>query len=145
MTEDPNFARYNQRVRGRIVNGYIITPPMKRWDFNNGQGGIVTLSDAQYRFHIEPDGTLKGVVGGYVDWHGMAGGGSYGEQLFKYTCPGIYASFKRNADGMKDPVTGECNGISMAYEVDAIPAFITEAGPKQPELRQAATGAVSTP
>ena len=80
-------------------------------------------------------------VGGYVDWHVMAGGGSYGEQLFNYTCPGIYESFKPNADGMKDPVTGECNGISMAYEVDAIPAFITQAGPKQPEVRQAGTRA----
>jgi hypothetical protein len=130
MSEDPNFARFNQRVHGKIVDGYIITPPMKRWNFNNGQGGNVSLADAQYRLHIEADGNLNGVVGGYVDWHGMAGGGSYGEQLFKYMCPGLYGAFKRNADGMKDPATGECNGISMAYEVNAIPAFLTAAGPK---------------
>jgi hypothetical protein len=45
---------------------------MKRCKFNNGQGGLVTLTDAQYRFHVEPDGSLKGVVGGYMDWRPMA-------------------------------------------------------------------------
>jgi hypothetical protein len=135
MTDDPNFAKYNQRISAKIVDGYIVTPSIKLWKFNNGQGGIVEFNDAQFRLHIEPNGELKGVVGGYIDWHEMAAGGSsYGEGLFNFTCPGTYASFKRNADGMKDPVTGECNGISMAYEIDGVPAFITSQAPKETKV-----------
>jgi hypothetical protein len=63
-----------------------------------------------------------------------AGGSSYGEGPFNFTCPGTYAAFKRNADGMKDPVTGECNGISMAYEIDGVPAFITPMAPKEAKV-----------
>jgi hypothetical protein len=135
MTDDPNFAKYNQRISAKIADGYIVTPSIKLWRFNNGQGGIVEFNDAQFRLHIEPDGSLKGVVGGYIDWHEMAAGGSsYGEGLFNFTCPGTYASFKRNADGLKDPITGECNGISMAYEIDGVPAFITPMAPKETKI-----------
>ncbi|MEQ1898435.1 MAG: hypothetical protein ABL971_13705 [Vicinamibacterales bacterium] len=135
VSDDPNFAKYNQRHTAKIRDGYIVTPPIKLWKFNNGQGGIVELADAQLRLHIEPDGTLTGVVGGYIDWREMgAPGSSYGEGLFNFSCPAVYGSFKKNADGMKDPVTGQCNGISMAYEIDGVPAFVTPDDPKRSQV-----------
>jgi hypothetical protein len=36
----------------------------------------------------------------------------------------MYNAVKRAADGLKDPVTGEFTGISSAYEMEGIPAFI---------------------
>jgi hypothetical protein len=137
LTDDPNYARFNQRWAARIVDGYIVTSPIKTWHFNNGQGGNISLADAQFRLEITPDGNLKGVVGGYIDWHGITASSSYNEKLFTLSCPGMYQSFKRNADGMRDPVTGECNGVSMAYELDAVPAFITPMAPKQTKVSSA--------
>jgi hypothetical protein len=135
MTDDPIFARFNRRWSARIVDGYVITPPIKTWNFHNGQGGPVSLADAQFRLHIEPNGDLSGVVGGYIDWRELASSGavasSYQEGLFNFSCPAVYQSFKRNADAMKDPITGECNGISMGWEIEGIPAFITTMAPKE--------------
>jgi hypothetical protein len=42
----------------------------------------------------------------------------------------MYNAFKRAADGLKDPVTGECNGVSSAYDIEGIPAFIPPAQQK---------------
>jgi hypothetical protein len=152
MTDDPTFARFNQRWPARIVDGYVVTPSIKMWHFHNGQGGEVTLADAQFRLHIEPNGELKGVVGGYIDWREMASSGavasSYQEGLFNFSCPAVYESFKRNADGMKDPVTGECNGISMGWEIDGVPAFITpdaSKAPTAPKVSQVRTGHPTVP
>ena len=39
----------------------------------------------------------------------------------------MYNALKRAADGMQDPVTGECNGISSAYDIEGVPAFIPAA------------------
>jgi hypothetical protein len=36
----------------------------------------------------------------------------------------LYNALKRAADGMKDLVTGQCDGISSAYDIEGIPAFI---------------------
>jgi hypothetical protein len=41
-----------------------------------------------------------------------------------FQCPGIYNAVKRAADGLKDPITGEFNGLSAAYDVEGVPAFI---------------------
>jgi hypothetical protein len=49
-----------------------------------------------------------------------------------------YNSMRRNADGLYDPASGECHGLSMAYEVDTVPAFLT---PLPPEEIAAARGA----
>ncbi len=143
MSDDPNFARFNQRWPARIVDGFVVTAPIKTWRFNNGQGGNISLADAQFRLEITPDGNLKGVVGGYMDWHGFGAQSSYNEKLFNLTCPGSYQSFKRNADGMKDPVTGECSGVSMAYELDGVPAFLTPL-PSSESKQSKATQATET-
>jgi hypothetical protein len=74
---------------------------------------------------------MKGYIGGYLDWRAAAdgNGSGYSEGLFGYQAPALYYALKRNADGMKDPVTGEYNGISVAYEVDTVPAFLTPRAP----------------
>ncbi len=38
--------------------------------------------------------------------------------------PSFWAALKRNADGFKDPVTGQCTAISAAYDIKLVSAFI---------------------
>lgn len=55
----------------------------------------------------------------------MASG--YSEGQFGFQQPAVYQALKRNADGLYDPATGKYHGISTAYELDGIPAFLTSA------------------
>jgi hypothetical protein len=125
-TDNPNFTLYNVRLHASIVNGIVITEPVKRLLLNLGQDPQLELFDARLRFEILPDGSLKGLLAGYRDWRAIVtnSASGYSEGLFSYQVPGLYNSLKRNADGLKNPLTGECDGISMAYEIDAVPAFL---------------------
>ena len=127
-TDNPDFALFNVRLRGRIKDGVITTDPVPQFDFNPGQGTVTTLYKAQVRLEPQPDGSVKGYLGGYQDWRRLAYSG-YSEGLFGFQAPGVYYSLKRNADGLRDPVTGEYNGISTILEIDTVPAFITPATP----------------
>jgi hypothetical protein len=127
-TDDPQLALYAVRLHGRIVDGVIITDPVRKFEMNMGLDPLLTMHDSQMRLQILPDGNLKGVLAGYVDWRrGVmeASAGSYSEDFFGYQAPGLYHELQRAADGLKDPVTGECDGISAAYEVEGVPAYIT--------------------
>ena len=75
---------------------------------------------------------MKGVVGGYMDWRRilMMSGSSNTEYNHGLQIPAWYNAFKRYADGLKNPSTGQCDGISAAYDIDAVPAFLP---PKQQE------------
>lgn len=123
-TYDPNFAYYNVRVRGRIKDGVITTDVMPVWRFNPGQGPANNLYETRIRLEPRPDGSMKGLIGGYLDFRNRGFGG-YGEGLFNFQAPAVYYSMKRNADGLYDPASGEYHGLSMAYEVDTVPAFLT--------------------
>ena len=122
----PQFANYRQKLHGKIVNGVIVTDPADTISMNLIYAGVNTLHDAALRLEIGPDGRLKGTLGGYLDWRSLAARNtdSTGEQLSGMQCPAVYNAMKAAADGMKDPVTGECNGISMAYAIEGEPAFI---------------------
>ena len=132
-TYDPNYAYYNVRVRGRIKNGIITTDVMPVWAFNPGQGPANDLFQARIRLEPRPDGSAKGLIGGYLDFRNRGYGG-YGEGLFNFQAPAVYNSMRRNADGLYDPASGEYHGISMAYEVDTVPAFITPLLPQELSL-----------
>jgi len=129
LTDNPEYSYYFTKLPGRIVNGVVVTEPVKRFQLNPGLSVIVTLYDAAMRLEFMPDGNLKGVLGGYQDWRdAMAlSGSSNSEFHYGYQCPGLFNAFKRAADGLKDPVTGECNGISSAYDIEGVPAFVPSA------------------
>lgn len=138
---DPNYALYNMRVRGRIKNGVITTDVMPVWTFNPGQGPASNLFQARIRLAPQPDGSMKGLIGGYMDFRNRGFGG-YGEGLFNFQAPAVYNAMRRNADGLYDPASGEYHGLSMAYEVDTVPAFLT---PLPPEELAAARSAGTKP
>jgi hypothetical protein len=100
---------------------------MPRFLANLGQDPQLTLINAQLRLQPQPDGSMKGYLGGYQRWRHMMSGfaSGYSEGLFGYQTPAIYYALERNADGLRNPQTGEYDGISMAFEIDTVPAFIT--------------------
>ena len=53
------------------------------------------------------------------------------ENTIGFQIPAIYNAMKRAADGLQDPVTGEFNGISAAFEIEGVPAFIPPAQHRQ--------------
>ena len=129
VTENPEFTHYFSRTPGRIVDGVVITEPIEHFQLVQGWYGSpmqLNLSDARIRLELKPDGTAKGVVGGYRDWREVvrSGASAPAEFVFGFEAPAYYNALKREADGMKDPVTGECNGISTAYDIEAVPAFV---------------------
>jgi hypothetical protein len=127
-TDNPNYAYFNVRVRGRIKDGVITTETMPAWNYNPGQGPDTFLFQSKMRFAPQPDGSVKGLIGGYADYRNRGYGG-YGEGLFNFQSPAVWYSMRRNADGLYDPASGEYHGLSMAYEIDTVPAFLTPASP----------------
>lgn len=128
VSEKPEFTQNFARLHARIVNGVVITEPIKRLPIDQGGEQRITLTDARLRLQIMPDGTMKGIVGGYQDWRELmnfwaAAGGGF-EAGMGYECPGLYNALKRAADGLQDSVTGEYNGISEAFDIEGVPAFI---------------------
>lgn len=126
LTDNPEFAYFTQQVKGRIVNGVIESDPAPQFRLHTGLGGQMEMFDAQVRLQIGADGFMKGVLGGYQDWRAIMryNNSSRVETNFNVNANGIYNALRRYADGLKDPVTGQCNGVSSAYDIEASPAFI---------------------
>jgi hypothetical protein len=127
-TEDPNFALFNVRIRARMKDGVVMSDVLPRYVYNPGQGAATILYQARIRLEPQPDGSVRGFLAGYQDWRRAALFSGYSEGLFNFQAPAVYYALKRNADGLKDPVTGEFNGISTVLEIDTVPAFLTPAG-----------------
>lgn len=129
-----SFARFS----GRIVDGVIHTDPLDRIYLHEGPATTWIMRQARMRLRIEEDGRLKALLGGYRDWREYLGYAFFRssdyENTIGYNSPGLYNAVKRAADGLKDPLTGEFTGISGAYEIEGVPAFI-------PQLQQRASAA----
>jgi hypothetical protein len=135
VTEDPEFTQDFARFRGKIVNGIVTTDPLQQLHIHEMLGIETTFIQPRLRLAILPDGTMKGVIGGYLDWRQRLAWqifrSSDYENTIGFQVPAIYNAMKRAADGLQDPVTGEFNGISAAFEIEGVPAFIPPAQHRQ--------------
>jgi hypothetical protein len=127
-------------LRGRIVNGVLTTQPQDIVLAQTmGQGGArdirgvrtkYDLRRARLRLAFQPDGSLRGLVGGYKPiadvYQAMALGGAGTALVAGIDCAAYHTTLKKLADGMRDPKTGQCTGVSSAEQVSAIPAFIND-------------------
>ncbi len=129
LTDNPEYSYYAFRFRGRIEDGTVVTDRVEKMQVNLALDSELTLHHAGMRLRFMEDGSLKGVLGGYQDWRKilMVNGSSTQEVNYGLSVPGIYNALRRYADGMKDPVTGQCNGISSAYDIEGVPAFLPPA------------------
>ena len=123
--EDTNaFARF----RGRIIDGVIVTEPIDKISLHYSNTSALTVYKPRMRLEFKPDGSMKGLLGGYRDWReyiafAFLQKGAY-ENSIGYDSAGMYHAIRRAADGMQDPVTGEYLGISTAWDLEGLAAFI---------------------
>jgi len=129
VAQEPEYTHYFTRLHGRVKDGVLTTDPIKAYHMyltGYGTPHELNLAEGRMRLKFMPDRSLKGIVGGYEDWRVFAS--KLGaEQYFSVQCPAAYNALRHAADGLKNPATGECDGISAAYDIKGIPAFIAPA------------------
>lgn len=126
--DDPQLIA---RTRGTIENGVLTTRPVAftfKYD-NQIIHNRRSFEAVQFRLQLRPDGSLQGHMGAYADVDAF-----YDETIRPQTltgavanainCPALYASLHALADGHRDPKTGLCSAISLALDVEAVPAFV---------------------
>jgi hypothetical protein len=142
VSDNPEYSQDYWRVRGRIENGVITTPAAEKLHIHEVTGIETTIIRPQMRLQISPEGRLKGVIGGYVDWRKRLVFQIYRssdyENTVGYQAPAIYNAMKRAADGLQNPLTGEFEGISAAFDIEGVAAFVP---PEQ--QAQLAAGSIS--
>lgn len=125
---DPN-PKWQNILKGQIRDGVITTMPTK---INIATDPFVmpehNFEDARLRLKIKEDGTLDGKLGGYHEWfpfYWKYGVGAWGvEATNNIDLPGLYYALRKLADANPDPETGENKSISVAFQIDAVPAFV---------------------
>jgi hypothetical protein len=137
-------ARYEAIFPARSVNGRIVsTRPADVELRNPAYDPDLELLRARVDFTMQPDGSLKGYVGGYRAWEPIYKGwvdarGPVIEALTWVQLPAVYYALQRNADFSPDGPKGQKTHISYALRIDAIPAFVLT-----PDATQVATAVQS--
>lgn len=124
--------RSHSVFKGHIKDGVLTVEPA---DFSmQGESqfyAVLRFKQTHLRLRFKPDGTLAGIIGGYQPWldyyYYLA---VRSEGTAQVDVPGTYYAMKRLADGLPDPATGQNTGISAAYYLEAVPAFLTSAAGK---------------
>ncbi len=134
------LPRHRNVLHGRIENGVLTTDPQdimlaQTW----GQGGSRDIRGNRTKFDyrrgklqltFQPDGSLRGMLGGYkpvFDVIQSPGIGGVGSALVAgIDCAQYLQTLRKYADGIRDPKTGKCSGVSSAMQIRAIPAFVND-------------------
>jgi len=133
-------VRHRNVLRGHIHNGVLTTDPADiRLAQTWGQGGARDIRGNRSQYHFEegrlrlefqPDGSLRGVVGGYRPIHDViispSLGGAGSALAAGIDCAAELATLKKMADGMRDPQSGQCTAVSSAMRIEAIPAYVND-------------------
>lgn len=130
---DPKMHR---QFKGKITNGVLETATIEDLMIPDmmakGRKPIQIISP-RFKLTLAPDGTAKGLLGGYrtISTVYEAGGGGLRQQYVGYVCEGMYHAVRKFADGNRNLKTGNCDTISAAFRIEAVPAFIVHPD-KQP-------------
>ncbi len=127
---DPD-ARWQNVLKGKIKDGVMYAEGDKFEMLGDPFGySNFKLRTPKFRGYFTKDGSLEGLLGGYVPWKTMffvGGSGAYNfETMTGTNVPALYYALRTNADASPDPKTGENTEISGAWRIDGIPAFIAE-------------------
>ena len=123
---DPKFHR---QFKGHIINGVLETETIADLvvpdDMAKGRKPV-QIVEPRFKISLLPDGTAKGLLGGYRTVASLdePGSGGLRQSYGGYVCEGMYHAIRRWADGARDPKTGTCGMISAAWRIEAVPAFI---------------------
>ena len=128
---DPDPRSHNV-LKGHLKGNVVTIDPA---DFNMVldpyEQPEIRFTKTHLRLTMNPDGSARGVIGGYQLWstvyYGMADQGHIKEYAASINVPALYYALKRNADYDPDPKTGENRQISSAYVIEAVRAFAVPA------------------
>ena len=130
-------------LRGRIANGVLTTDTAdivltQTW----GQGGARDIRGnrtkydfrrAKLRLTFQSDGSVTGMLGGYRPVFDVgqspALGGAGSALTAGIDCAANLRTLRAFADGLRNPKTGKCEGVSSAIRITAIPAFVNDVPP----------------
>lgn len=124
--------RYEAIFRGKVAGGRITTEATPRILFRDaGFGAGLELLQARADFQIQPNGALKGHIGGYRPWAAahddiLPQGGAIFETFIGVQMPAVWHALRRNADYSPTGPGGEKTHISYAQRVEAVSAYVTE-------------------
>lgn len=132
--------RHRNVLHGRIRNGVLTTDPAEiRLTQTWGQGGARDIRGNRSMYHyfkgrlqleFQPDGTLKGFVGGYRPLEDViispSLGGAGSALVAGIDCAAELATLRKYADGLRDRKSGQCHGISSAMRMTAVRAFVND-------------------
>jgi hypothetical protein len=130
-------VRWRNVLHGRIVNGVLTTDPADvHLTRRVGHGGIRgenlewQFRQGRFRLAFQPDGSIKGLFGGYQPVRSVIEmtivGGIGAATVAGIDCAAELKTLQTMADGLRDPKTGQCTGISAAMDVAAVPAFVMD-------------------
>ncbi|MGE0408425.1 MAG: hypothetical protein AB7P23_04085 [Amphiplicatus sp.] len=123
--------RYEAIFKGKVVDGRITTKATPEVFFRDaGYGGGMELLQARADLHMQPDGSLKGYIGGYRPWamvfdNFIKRSGGVVETQDGIQLPALWYALRRNADYSPAGAGGEKTHISYAQRIDAVPAYVT--------------------
>lgn len=128
-------TKWHNVYKGRIVNGKIKTDVKDlrlnmEWSIGGERGASEEYDLRRARFELEvlPNGELKGLMGAYQDPYNMTSiwrlVGAASSNVAAFECASEYNRMELVADAFPDPVTGKCTMLSVAYEVNGVPAFL---------------------
>ena len=123
-------AKYEGIFSAKTKDGAIISTTASDIMLRDpGYTQDLELLRAQVNLKMQPDGSLKGYVGGYRPWEPVYKGwvnarGTVIESLTWVRLPNVYYALKRNADFSPTGPNGEKTHISYALRVEALPAFV---------------------
>jgi hypothetical protein len=141
--------RHRNALKGRIANGVLTTAPghielTQTW----GQGGARDIrgNRATWDFHegklqlrFQPDGTVTGMLGGYRPLFDLiispSLGGAGSAIVAGIDCAAELKTIRKYADGLRNPQTGQCEGISSAVRIAGVPAFVNDVPAKRTAAR----------
>jgi hypothetical protein len=130
--------RWRTVLRGKIADGVLLTEAKSitlRHPLMNGEGPRAVRSEWQFddsrlRVRIGADGSLKGVLAGYMPFRTLldrqVNAGVGAAQTVNMDCAAAFNTLQQLADGGRDPRTGQCTTISTVFEVSAVRAFVTD-------------------
>jgi hypothetical protein len=122
--------RFQSVVAVRVINGVIeaaapVAITMHDYMGDSRIGGQLRLMRAKLKLQTTKDGALTGLLGGYMSWERLhRENNDYIREVTGHmSAAGLWYALQRYADGIPDAKTGKNTAISIAYRLDAIPAF----------------------
>src|SRR5688572_8520569 len=132
ILQSAQYTKLKARVRDGVVETEQagIHMPQIAWFYNQTR-------DAHFRqgkIRVVPNsgGTAAGLVGGYREWRDLYSQNFFsqdaGQQAVReHEDPiALYHALRRHADGMFNAKTGRYDGISTAYRMKLVPAFVVD-------------------